>query len=215
MILGIRNFVLECWDHVWRERAKTTHIIVHRIEPELGENTPALAKAFQDGREFQAGYYTGKQFPYHFVIWRDGQIDQSLAILDTGPSAVAWNKRSISIATVGHFHKGEEPTPPQWQSLVNLCALLAWWTKVYVLAGHTELPHATLDPFKSCPGSGLSMEDLRSAVTTRLVEIDLEYDQRCRDLLLSVPVEHGGYGIVMDRLPGMKEELPVNTPIKT
>lgn len=208
-MIKITNRVLACWDGKFREKPKvqTSTIIIHRIGPELGGTAEELAEKFRDTKRHAAGSYTGGEFPYHFVLFPDGRIEQALALEDTGVHAIVWNKVAIAIALSGDYHLNQDPTPVLWENTVNLAALLAWWLGAYHLYGHTELgPSATKDPTKRCPGAHISMDDLRAQVVTRLHDVTPGYNKLSKDLVLCARSEYeriGGYGIVIRRVDGM------------
>lgn len=201
-MLHVINKVHACWDGKYRERHVTSHIVIHRIEPEIGNYAEDFAEEFKKTGKYEAGSYTGGQMPYHFLCFKDGRCEQALAIMDTGPHALVWSQRAIAVAMVGDFHLNDTPTAEQWATTVNLCAVLGWWMGAYQLRGHTELPNASKDPKKRCPGSGVSLDDLRAAVAIRIKDITPEYDRLAKDLVLGgrdiVGSRRSGYGIVID-----------------
>lgn len=205
-MLHVINKVLACWDGKYRERKITSHIVIHRIEPDIGDAAEDFAEAFKDTHKYAAGSYTGGQMPYHFICFKDGRCEQALAIMDTGPHALVWSQRAIAVAMVGNFHLNDTPTAEQWATTVNLCALLGWWLGAYQLNGHTELKNSTNDALKRCPGSGVSMDDLRSAVALRIKDVSPEYNMLAKDLVLGgreiVGARRGGYGIVISQVDG-------------
>jgi hypothetical protein len=175
MPIHIVNRVLECWNGSANEKPLTSvsHIIVHRIEPELGETAVELAKQFQDERPFQPGSYTGGLMPYHIVVFKDGHAEQAVELENTAPHARWWSRHAYGVAVSGDFHLNDTPTEVQWRTLVGVCAGLAYWMGVYTLCGHTESQYLpghpyTRDPLKNCPGHGLPMDNLRLEVQEAL-----------------------------------------------
>ncbi len=176
----INDMLAESDDGRHRERSieSVTMAVVHQIGPSLGHTGAEIALAFQDvSTPHSAGQYTGQEMPYTWVIRCDpvGTIDQCLALTDTGPHAKRWNAKSCSIAVVGEFNR-HEPNNGQICSLIDLLVLLhgAGITEIH---GHTELPGATSDPLKRCPGKHLDMDAIRKEVAFRVRE------QGIRDLL--------------------------------
>ena len=145
------------------------HVIIHRAGLSIARTPDKLIEAFQDTREFAAGSFTGGQIPYTFLITTDGRVYQLLHVDDVGWHARRWSLTGIGVAVAGDF-RNHEPTEEQWDSLLELSALLCYWIGPgYQLAGHTELPLATNIAGKECPGSHLDMAELREQVKDRVL----------------------------------------------
>jgi len=191
-MLRVINKIDECWDgtRIPRPHSRISHIIVHRIGEEIGKTAVEVACAFRS-QDNDWNKVTGRQMPYSFFIRKDGLIEQALEVMDVGWHARRWSKPGIGIAVSGNFNV-EAPTAEQWESLAMLCSTLAYWLGIYELCGHTELPFASKDPDKVCPGKYLNMDDLREEVATRLSDTAV-FDRRARNKMLE------SYGIIIDR----------------
>lgn len=169
----LKNRIVECDDGKFRPRDinRLRKVIVHRIEEELGEDAPALAKAFKDTTKFAAGSYTGGEMPYSFVLCKNGVWEQALQLGDVGPHAMRYNADGVGLAVIGDF-RHQTPTAVQWIALVEFCTMLVGWMGVPVeqcLFGHDELEGATKDPNKECPGKLIDMNELRNEVRLTLL----------------------------------------------
>ena len=151
-------------------------MVVHRIGPKLGEvnvhGAEDIASAFSKHHE----WHTGGQMPYNFVIREDGVVEQALAMNDAGMHSLKFNASSIGVALIGDFRTAP-PTAAQLEALTLLSMLWVqhcWargkFDKVDALVkGHDELPGASSDKNKACPGYKLDMKALRASVEKRLV----------------------------------------------
>lgn len=138
-------------------------ICVHRCG--VGARANDIHLAYRDTTRWSAGYYTGGKFPYHFLILRDGLVEQCLPISYNAPAALkALNADGIHIALVGDM-RNNPATAEQEVALVQLCHLLqnayAWKLGV---RGHTDTAGSSADPNKSCPGSKLDLDHLRETL---------------------------------------------------
>lgn len=148
-----------------RDLKAVSDIVIHRCA--VGATGRDSAKAFAQTGQFQAGYYTGGKFPYHFFVCRDGTVEQCVPLSFNAPAALPkLNKTGIHVAVCGNF-RGYEPAVEQWQALIALCSELekAFNYKLK-LRGHTEESDASSSPNKQCPGRLLSMAALRTAVVS-------------------------------------------------
>lgn len=90
---------------------------------------------------------------YHFVIRRNGDIEQGRPIVETGAHVENHNRDSIGICLVGGITEQGKPrpeanfTPDQWAALGGIVKIL---TKSYPTIT-TVLGHRDLDPMKACP----------------------------------------------------------------
>ena len=126
-----------------------------------------MAERFSDTRRVvpgekhwadRPGAWTGGETPYTVLILTDGSIEQALKFQDRGAHARRWNSVGVGVAVVGDFQRGA-PTAEQWVSCVELGAALHAWGCAE--KGHTELPGASRDPTKECPGRHFDMDALR------------------------------------------------------
>lgn len=163
-MLRVRNRIADCVDGKPHSRAlkDIDKVVVHRIERELGLDAPAIARSFQDTAKFKAGSYTGGEMPYTFIICEDGMVDQALELSDAGPHVRRYNHCAVGVAVIGDF-RYDEPKAAQWVNLVELSVELLRWLGLgsHGLYGHDELPDASADPLKKCPGKNLDMNVLR------------------------------------------------------
>ena len=126
------------------------HIVIHRNTK--GANALELAKWLHD-----EGYkWTGsKRMSYHFVIRKDGTVDQAVPLHIEAPGAKGMNRSGVQIALCGDFRK-HRPTKEQMHSAKKLCAMLTELLPKAKIVGH--------DPKKPCPGKHLSVDNLRLLV---------------------------------------------------
>ena len=158
--LFIRNQIAHCSDEKPRGRKfeNVDKLIIHRVGASLGGNGPSIAAAFRDQSQFAAGSYTGGEMPYHFVLRENGIIDQCLTLGDHAPHARRFNATGLALAVVGDFRIAA-PGVDQWEALRAFCGL--WFLYGLEVYGHDELPGASKDPAKACPGRFLDMNVLR------------------------------------------------------
>lgn len=87
---------------------------------------------------------------YHYVIKRDGEIQQGRALEEIGAHTKGFNAKSIGICLVGGVDKNgkarDTKTKEQEKSLKNLLGKLLAEFK-----GAEVLGHRDLDPHKDCP----------------------------------------------------------------
>lgn len=166
--MKVNNVIALCTDGKQHNRnlAAINKIIIHRIEPELGSTAIELAKSFKNTTKYAAGYYTGGEMPYTFVVREDGQVDQALSISDWGPHARKYNVEGLGVAIIGNLDK-KECHAIQWVNTIELCKQLTWWLGEAkpVIYGHTELEGASSDPSKKCPGKFFDMNAFRAEVS--------------------------------------------------
>lgn len=155
------------WTRRHRRALRQINLQIHHrthVERDLHE-VAQIKKAVEFFADKANG--TGGRFPYHFVIARSGAIAQLVPLEYGAPGAAGYNTRAVQIAWEGDF-RSEEPAPGQWISGVWLAAQLDKLGCTEI-AGHTQLPKASRDPGKVCPGPLLSIEDLREDVASALV----------------------------------------------
>lgn len=130
----------------------------------------AIARAFADQQ-----LRTGGDTPYHVLVRADGRVEQLLPLLVCGAHAVAHNWRSWGVAVAGNYDEVELPDR-LWRVVVQTCATLALLTRS--VNGHTELPGASSDPNKRCPGQYINMDWVRTAVTKKLPLVSMDIRDR-------------------------------------
>lgn len=88
---------------------------------------------------------------YHFVIRRDGTIEEGRSIHAPGAHAIGYNNRSLGICLVGGTTPKSKPsnnfTPDQWESLGSLLSVLSEKYPHAEVLGHRDLPNVA----KDCP----------------------------------------------------------------
>ena len=169
MNLNFTDVISQCDDGKHRDRVPFTDIdtiAVHRIGKSLGEDAVTICRRFIDDPE--VAKYTGGEVPYGWIIGAGGTIWQCLAISDVGAHARRWNKQAIGVACIGDFRKHDIPEV-QYKRLIHLLACLQFgFPRDLEIKGHDELPGASSDPNKKCPGDKLPMGAVRSSVRVYL-----------------------------------------------
>jgi len=117
-------------------------------------------------------------------------VEQMLKLNDTGWHARRWSRAGVGIACLGDF-RSEYPSLEMWESLVTLCSTLCHWIGVCEIYSHSELPFASKDPEKQCPGKNLDMDRLRGSVTQKVKNSATDLTRLGKDLILE------NYGIVL------------------
>lgn len=94
----------------------------------------------------QKGYL---KIGYHYVIRRDGTIENGRPITEAGAHAINYNAASIGICLVGGLNAAGKAecnfTEKQWQSLNKLVADIEHTYKGIKIIGHNEVAN------KACP----------------------------------------------------------------
>ena len=181
--LQVIDRIREADDGRYKRLSLPEKIVVHRIGPELdcrvndchycqteyADTNRSHSFALHVCRWFQTHPrlgMTGGENPYHFIIDFD-KTEQALCLDECGAHARRWNSKSIAIAVRGDFNH-KHPTAYQKSALYHLCCILSLHLQKIDIWGHTELPSATKDPMKRCPGVYLRMEQFRAAVLDKL-----------------------------------------------
>ncbi len=171
MNLNFTNVISQCDDGKHRTRTPLIDIdtiAVHRIGKSIGEDAITICRRFIDDPE--VAKYTGGEVPYGWIIGADAgsTIWQCLPISEGGAHARRWNKQAIGVACIGDFRKHEMPDV-QYDQLVKLLACLQFgFPRDLEIKGHDELPGASSDPDKKCPGDKLPMNGVRRSVSMYL-----------------------------------------------
>lgn len=148
-----------------------THLVLHKTGVSVRElpwlPDPLADKdcnAFELARRFRRpNKYTGGLVPYHVLVDVDGRAEQMLPLSMQGAHAVKRNAVALGIA-----YLGENPTQSQIVTMFALATVLVPINAGLEVVGHTELPGASRDPRKVCPGSKLDLAWFRSAVAAKL-----------------------------------------------
>jgi hypothetical protein len=155
----VTNRVAECCPEGYEtrplERNLVDLVVIHKTSVrnyEVPWNEDPVADEACDARALAERFrrpnpYTSGRVPYHFLVLRDGAVEQMLALSMKGTHAIDHNWRSWGVA-----YLGETPTGPQGVALVRLVGLLAMACGETRVMGHTALPGASKDPNKVCPG---------------------------------------------------------------
>lgn len=135
-------------------------LVVHRQE--MGETTLTCADAFSDRKLGTGGY-----MPYHFIVRRDGVIEQAVALEVAAPGASRLNRVGVQISVFGDFRKVSPPAA-QSDALRDLLLLLTYKIGKCSISGHTlaMAPYGGT-PGKICPGDKLGLEIIRQDVWTK------------------------------------------------
>jgi N-acetyl-anhydromuramyl-L-alanine amidase AmpD len=125
---------------------------------------------------------TGGQIAYTFMIsgdhgdrGYDGMIWQCLPLSDVGHHAKRFSKRAVGIAVIGD-PRVKPCSPKQYNSLIWLCSKIvsAIHQPPGQVRGHMELPNASSDPTKECPGELLPMIEVRRDVARLQTEASIQ-----------------------------------------
>lgn len=157
--------------------------MVHRVGVdlktggEIGYDGETIARAFIGAiPKFEAvAKVTGHQNAYTILIGGnlgleefDGVVWQALALDEVGYHGRRFSAPFIGIACIGDF-RVSLPSKLQRNSLVDILVELCGafgWDPYKKIKGHDEVPYASKDPNKECPGSLLAMNPLRDDVAT-------------------------------------------------
>ncbi len=166
-----------------REHDEIEGIMIHRVGidrltgVDFGPTAEDICRAFTEG---PAARYTGYKVPYSFIIQKDARIAQALPIGKVGPHARKLSRSFVSVAYIGDFRalpddqgviSADEPTEGQFCAGVFLLrTLLGVYAKpLSTIVGHTDpamvARGSTKDRNKKCPGKGLDLYKLKSAVS--------------------------------------------------
>jgi N-acetyl-anhydromuramyl-L-alanine amidase AmpD len=156
----------------WRRLSKIDRLLIHRTWLPIGYPTPeSFLAEYRRTDPGSAGFSTGGNKPYGFLIPPKGEIWQLAAMTERTAHARTFNRRSVGIALWGDFRSNKsQPTQPQSDALIWLCAALVAWRGLDErdVEGHTEQPGRSGDPAKVCPGPLLSLSTIRSCVKVRM-----------------------------------------------
>ena len=127
------------------ERKETEYIVIHCSATKASMNTDAKEI---DRWHRQRGW---RKIGYHWVIRRDGVVEEGRDLGEVGAHAKGFNHNSVGICMVGGIDDKGEPennyTEEQWKALEQL----VWQMKLPYpdaeVLGHCDLP----DVKKACP----------------------------------------------------------------
>jgi hypothetical protein len=147
---------------LWQVR----HIVVHRLSlagigiPDEELTGKQIIESFRD-----PNLGTGGRPPYHAAILQDTTIEQMLPLAVTGSHAINYNWCSWGVCVIGNTTL-RPPRPGQVESLIAACRVLACANGGLSIEGHTDLPGASGDPNKVCPGHLMPLDVVRSNALT-------------------------------------------------
>jgi hypothetical protein len=159
--------------------ADLAYLVIHRISlaqkadgnpdpiPDAMLSAVDIAEIFSDPK-----MGTGGLCPYHFLIRKDGTVEQMLPLLTRGAHSIGYNSKSIAISVAGDYRK-ERATQEMIGRVAAVCAHLIPINGGLRIVGHTQLPNASADAGKVCPGDGLHPY----AISTRAT-MDMPQDWR-------------------------------------
>lgn len=130
-----------------KNRATTDYIVVHCSASRPSQNVGA---ADIDRWHRQRGF---KCLGYHFVIKRDGTIEEGRPVDQVGAHVENWNSVSVGVCMVGgvaedNVNKAENNfTPEQFDSLRKVIADLKKRYPKAIVNGHRDFPNVK----KACP----------------------------------------------------------------
>ena len=149
---------------VVRKPRTITRLVIHRIKvSHVGYTDDASGIAAFFARHPEGIKATGGRMAYHFVVRKDGIVEQAVDIETSAPHARAYNGSSIGVAVIGDFTR-ERPTEAQlWGLMRCLSKLHALYPKA-VIVSHDSLPGGSTDPDKRCPGPYVDVHAIARAV---------------------------------------------------
>lgn len=165
----------------YKKREETNKIIIHRfgVDEDMGINWsitryknylkpnssrqfwrwPELNKHFQEIYQLNRNVVqvTGTdKLPYHAVIGPCGELGIWIPHRLEATGALKYNKESLQLGIFGDFRK----RLPNASQIMTACQVLRNWMYLHRLDtdcifGHTDLPGATRNKNKVCPGPGV------------------------------------------------------------
>ena len=127
-----------------------THIVLHTLAFDGEANIDRVRRWHLD-----RGW---KDVGYHWLIRRNGSLEQGRAEDEEGAHAVKYNSRSVGIAFEGHGDH-EMWTLPQVLTAVKLCDRISIQ---YGIPPHNILGHRETGAPKTCPGKKIDMDAFRA-----------------------------------------------------
>lgn len=128
-----------------KARLKTEFLAVHCSATQATQDIGAAEiDRWHRGRGFQC-------IGYHFVIRRDGRIEEGRSVEKIGAHVEGFNHNSVGICMVGGITKEGKAennfTPAQFATLKSLLKTLKTQYPAAVIQGHRDFP----DVHKDCP----------------------------------------------------------------
>lgn len=137
-------------DAEYSKRLKTDTVVVHCAETPAGLDIGA-----KEIRQWHIKERGWKDIGYHFVIRRDGTLEQGRPTWATPAAVLGDNNHIIAICLVGgcDVKKNEQNnfTPRQWETLKSTIAgCIAHYPTIVNVKGHRQYQEA-IDQGKYCP----------------------------------------------------------------
>lgn len=129
---------------------KPTHIVLHTLAFDGDADINRVRRWHLDRGWSDVGY--------HWLIRRNGSLEQGRAEDKEGAHAVNYNSRSVGIAFEGHGDH-EMWTLPQVLTAVRLCDRIS---TQYDIPPHNILGHRETGAPKTCPGTKIDMDAFRA-----------------------------------------------------
>lgn len=176
--MKFNNLISKCVNGGNPERTMSlSGLVLHRFGNEHIHDGVQVAELLRTLPE------VGRCMSYHFVIRRDGQIDQCLPLNRIGWHAMGHSKRMIGVALLGDFRQ-HKPTQEQMDSVVWMVQRFGQLLGRYDVVGHDELADGSKDPNKECPGKHLDVRQVirqakilnKAAGFTKLREAGLVFE---------------------------------------
>ena len=152
-------YILETWEPPIRklflnfteyeERSTTEMIVIHHAGFPDGDKDSSA----EDIHKFHQEVNGWAGIGYHYVIRKDGTIEQGRKPLAVGAHAYQHNKNSVGICVAGNFDIGK-PNREQMDSLKLLTAWLCQRYKLNPMKKGVIVGHRNLNDTK-CPGDNL------------------------------------------------------------
>ena len=141
----------------YEERPSTEMIVIHHAGfPDADKDSSA-----EEIHKFHQEVNGWAGIGYHYVIRKDGTIEQGRKPLAVGAHAYQHNKNSVGICVAGNFDIGK-PNREQMDSLKLLTAWLCQRYKLNPMKKGVIVGHRNLNDTK-CPGDNLysKLDDIR------------------------------------------------------
>jgi hypothetical protein len=174
------NRIAECRDRKQRRlrMSSVDYLFVHRFDvAKILKVDPADANAVEACRVMQehpeVAPVVGRENGYHILI-EPRRIVQVLPLWEMGQHArKRYNPRSWAVAVLWDPRHAPMPSTMGFmleQVCADLCTYLGGVEDI--LVGHDEMPGASGDSAKRCPGNYLPMDGLRSSVLSRMGRLE-------------------------------------------
>jgi hypothetical protein len=158
-----------------KDPANLAYLVIHKTSLALRDpeaNPFPIPNELLDGPSL-AGRFTnpklgtGGLIPYEILVRGNeaAAAEQLLPLYIRGAHAIGYSWRSIAIAVVCQDElTNPDITPAQRDRLVKICTALVPLGQGLKIVGHTDLPSASADPRKVCPGSKFALDMLTKTV---------------------------------------------------